>query len=81
MCTPQLGHIFKDLIKGYWILSLPTIGLWPLPPPTNTLTPNTPNLTFSLCWHHSVKSLLTEFVSYPTWHTLDEIDRIMWRLT
>ncbi|MFS7929193.1 hypothetical protein Hanom_Chr04g00329591 [Helianthus anomalus] len=44
---------------GYWILSPPTIGLWQLPPPTNTLTPGTSNLTFSLCWHHSVNFALT----------------------
>ncbi|MFS7908724.1 hypothetical protein Hanom_Chr01g00086471 [Helianthus anomalus] len=53
---------------GYWILSPLTIGLWPLPPSTNTLTSGTSNLTFSLCWHHSVKSLLTGFVSYSMWH-------------
>ncbi|MFS7958702.1 hypothetical protein Hanom_Chr08g00681861 [Helianthus anomalus] len=61
---------------GYWILSPSTIGLCPLPPATNTLTPGTPNLTFCLCWHHSVKSPLTGFVFYPTWHKFDELELI-----
>ncbi|MFS7943918.1 putative Zinc finger, RING/FYVE/PHD-type [Helianthus anomalus] len=49
--------------------------------PTNTLTPDTSNLTFSLCWHHSVNSLLTLLVSNPTWHHLAYVDRIRWRLS
>ncbi|MFS7961327.1 hypothetical protein Hanom_Chr08g00713651 [Helianthus anomalus] len=56
------------------------MGLWSLPHPTNTLTPVTSNLTFGLCWHHSVNSLLTKLVSDPTCHDLDYVDRMIWRI-
>ncbi|MFS7974162.1 hypothetical protein Hanom_Chr09g00865371 [Helianthus anomalus] len=67
------------MYMGYWILSPSTIGLWPLPPATNTLTPDTPNLTFCLYWHHPVKSPLTEFVFCVTWQKFVELELITWR--
>ncbi|KAF5807532.1 putative cupredoxin, phytocyanin [Helianthus annuus] len=67
-----------DKNLGYWILSPPIIGLWSLSPATNTLTPGTPNLTFCLHWHHSIKSALTWLVIYPTWHYFDDQYMLMW---
>ncbi|MFS7894930.1 hypothetical protein Hanom_Chr12g01067551 [Helianthus anomalus] len=63
---------------GYWILSPSTIGIWPLPPATNTLTLSTLNLTFCLHLHHSVKSALTWLVFYPRWHHFADVYMITW---
>ncbi|KAJ0442782.1 hypothetical protein HanRHA438_Chr16g0760091 [Helianthus annuus] len=49
--------------KSYSILSLSTIGYCPLPLPTITLTPTTPNLTlYVFC--HPVEWFLAPFLSF-----------------